>query len=76
MGKADQVQRFRQLAQQLSNHFPELDLAFSMCPDEDVVYCHTQEDSLEILLGGDVSPEELVYEAIFAIKELSGKFDA
>lgn len=75
MTKQEQQKRFRQLAHELSSHFPDLDIAFGMSEEDNKVYCQIDDDQLEIYLD-EMAPEELVYEAIFALKELRGRFDA
>ena len=69
--------RFQDVARELSNYFPTLDLRFNLRSDNDTIRCLVAEDAEEVfeMSLADQDPRHLVYEAVFAIKEAFGLLD-
>lgn len=71
--------QFVRLASRISEQFPQLDLRFNLQSGTKVLRCLIAENSpssiIEVALGS-APTEELLYEAIFAIKVATHSFDA
>ncbi len=69
--------KFTEAATQLAFQFPNLDLRFHRTEGEEFMRCMLPEfsdDILEFHLGAE--SESIVFDAIFAIKEMAQLFDA
>lgn len=70
--------QFRSISSELNKQFPDLDLRFTMQQDSRSMRFRAaavSESILELDLG-DSPTENLLHQAIFAIKELASLFDA
>ncbi len=77
-GSEDIRGEFVYLANELSNRFPQLDLRFNLKSGSSccrVVVPSQASHVIELTLG-EVEPEILLYEAVFAVKELVQLYDA
>ena len=74
----DITEQFIDIAQQVSLEFPELDLRFSLQSDSNILRYSAADVSQEVfeLELGLEETTNLVYEAIFKVKQVAQLFDA
>lgn len=72
------TKRYIKVASILTSMFPDLDLRFSLRSDDSLVRYKVASVSSKIyeMDISQASPEELVHQAIFTVKELTKHFDA